>query len=253
MIDLKTTRYSTVVAAFVERYPDAEARLDKRRVAGPVASWCTNAALREAVDFSLTLGDDELLGFHDGPRNMWASSEALPLVGELASRRVLRYRVSRLSPPLLAGLSARLFGRRPRSLSVLGLVFAVALATACSLGGSDLKPVDTPNTQLALRFAQAMAAGDAAQAHGLLSPGLQAEVTREKLARDYAEMIAYGRGAPTILQVMNTMTSWPDKRPSDNEWVYVAIANDTYSEAVTVIVAREASRLVIRSVEWGRP
>jgi hypothetical protein len=36
MIDLKTTRYSTVVAAFVERYPDAEARLDKRRVAGPV-------------------------------------------------------------------------------------------------------------------------------------------------------------------------------------------------------------------------
>ena len=82
MIDLKTTRYSTVVAAFVERYPDAEARLDKRRVAGPVASWCTNAALREALDFSLTLGDDELLGFHDGPRNMWASSEALPLVDD---------------------------------------------------------------------------------------------------------------------------------------------------------------------------
>ena len=103
MIDLKTTRYSTVVAAFVERYPDAEARLDKRRVAGPVASWCTNAALREAVDFSLTLGDDELLGFHDGPRNMWASSEALPLVDELASQRVLRYRVSRFSLPLLAG------------------------------------------------------------------------------------------------------------------------------------------------------
>ena len=116
-----------------------------------------------------------------------------------------------------------------------------------------MKPADAPNTQLALRFAQAMAAGDAAQAHGLLSPRLQAEVTREKLARDYTEMLAYGCGAPTILHVMNTMTSWPDKQPSDNEWVYVAIANDTYSEAVTVIVAREASRLVIRSVEWGRP
>src|SRR5688572_10089291 len=92
IIDLKTTRSSTVVAVSVERYPEAEARLDKRRVARPVASWCTN--------------------------------------DELASRPLLRYRVSRFCPPLLARLFARLFGRRPRSLSVLGVVFAVALATA---------------------------------------------------------------------------------------------------------------------------
>ena len=91
-----------------------------------------------------------------------------------------------------------------------------------------MKPADAPNTQLALRFAQAMAAGDAAQAHGLLSPRLQAEVTREKLARDYTEMLAYGCGAPTILHVMNTMTAWPDnEQPSDNEWVYVAISGMT--------------------------
>ena len=49
------------------------------------------------------------------------------------------------------------------------------------------------------------------------------------------------------------MDAWPDKQPSDLEWVYVAIANDTYSEAVTVVVAQEQSRPVIRSIEWGRP
>lgn len=41
--------------------------------------------------------------------------------------------------------------------------------------------------------------------------------------------------------------------PSDVEWVYVALANDTYSEAVTVVVSQEESRLVIGSIEWGRP
>jgi hypothetical protein len=111
VIDIDTTRHSTVVAAFVERYPAA--RLDRRRVAGPLSSWCTNAALRKAVDFSLSLGRVELLGFHDGPHNMWASSEALPLVEELAARRVLRYRVSRFQPSLLARLLATVYPTRP--------------------------------------------------------------------------------------------------------------------------------------------
>jgi hypothetical protein len=33
----------------------------------------------------------------------------------------------------------------------------------------------------------------------------------------------------------------------------VALANDTFSEAVTVVTAEERGRLVIRSIEWGRP
>ncbi len=116
-----------------------------------------------------------------------------------------------------------------------------------------MKPQDTPSTKVALDFARAIASDDAAGAHALLSSHLQSVRTPEKLAAEYKEMVAYGSGAPTTVQVMTTLDTWPDKQPSDLEWVYVALANDTYSEAVTVVVSQEQSRLVIRSIEWGRP
>lgn len=116
-----------------------------------------------------------------------------------------------------------------------------------------MRPKESPNTKLALDFAKAIAAGDRARAHGLLSSELQSSLTPEKLAADYKEMVGYGSGAPTTIEVMTTMDTWPEKRPADREWVYVAIANNTCSEAVTVVVSEEQSRLVVRSIEWGRP
>ena len=113
--------------------------------------------------------------------------------------------------------------------------------------------MNTPNTELALEFARAIAAGDAVRAHGMLSTTLQASMTPEQLGDAYANMVSYGEGPAEIIQVMTTMDSWPDKQPNDAEWVYVAIANGSFSEAVTVVVANEGSRLVIRSIEWGRP
>ena len=109
MVSIDTTRYSAVVAAFVERYPEAVAKLDKQPATAPVAQWCTNASLLGAIDFSLRQGNTELLAFHDGPRNMWASPEALGLVEELAVKRILRFTVHAPRPP---SLIARLFGRR---------------------------------------------------------------------------------------------------------------------------------------------
>lgn len=109
MVSIDTTRYSAVVAAFAERYPGAVPKLDRRPQTGAVSQWCTNVSLLGAIDFSLRQGSTELLAFHDGPRNMWASSEALGLVEELAAKQVLRFRlVAPRSPSLLA----RLFGRR---------------------------------------------------------------------------------------------------------------------------------------------
>jgi len=99
MLTIETTRYSAVVAAFVERYPSAVPLLDKRHVTAPIDKWCTNANLKSAIDFSLQQESVELLGFHDGPRNMWASADALPLVEELASRSVLRFSVARVRQP----------------------------------------------------------------------------------------------------------------------------------------------------------
>ena len=116
-----------------------------------------------------------------------------------------------------------------------------------------MPPEDTANSRLALDFANAIAGGDSARAHAMLSTTLQAQMTPDTLARDYQRMVEYGEGPPTIVQVMTTMSDWPAREPSDTEWVYVAIANDTYSEAVTVVVTQEGSRLAIRSIEWGRP
>ena len=110
MINIDTTRYSAVVAAFVERYPDATAKLDRRSPVGAVSQWCTNKSLRGAIDFSLCQGSLELLGFHDGPQNMWATDEALGLVEELAARRVLRFDIQR--PRQRLSVLAWLLGRR---------------------------------------------------------------------------------------------------------------------------------------------
>lgn len=91
MIAIHTTRYSAVVAAFVQRYPQATARLDQQIQTAALATWCTNRTLRSAIDFTLVHNKIELLGFHDGPRHMWAAMEALALVEELAARKMLRF------------------------------------------------------------------------------------------------------------------------------------------------------------------
>jgi hypothetical protein len=107
MPTIHTTRYSKVVTAFIDQYPQAEIRLDKRQPEGGLASWCTNRALRRAIDFSLRQGKIELLGFHDGPTNMWAAFEALPLIEKLAAQKLLRYTVE---PPTRPSLLSRLLG-----------------------------------------------------------------------------------------------------------------------------------------------
>ena len=106
MLTINTTRFSTVIAAFVEHYPSATPYLNKRKVQLPIAQWCTNANLKSAIDFSLKEGEIELIGFHDGPTSMWACSDSLPLVEELASRNVLRFEVARFRNP---GWFMRLF------------------------------------------------------------------------------------------------------------------------------------------------
>jgi hypothetical protein len=116
-----------------------------------------------------------------------------------------------------------------------------------------MKAEETAETRRAIEFVRAIAGGNHSGAHGMLSARLRAQMTPAKLAADYREMVSYGEGVPTIVQVMTTMDEWPDKQPGDVRWVYVAIANDTFSEGATVVVAEEGGALVIRAVEWGRP
>ena len=108
-------------------------------------------------------------------------------------------------------------------------------------------------TDIALDFARAMDAGEITRAHDMLSSSLRSSLTAEQLGADFAAMVPEGEGRASLIQVMTTMDNWPDKRPGDLLWVYVAMGYEMYSEAVTVVVAEEQSRPVIRSIEWGRP
>jgi hypothetical protein len=127
---------------------------------------------------------------------------------------------------------------------------AVAFVTACASNAPRAQPAEADAAALA--FAQALAA-DPARAHGMLSASLRSTLTHAQLATAYREMTAYGSGAPTTVAVQTTLDAWPDQAPGDLRWVYVAIANDTYSEGVSVVVTQEPSRLAIRSFQLGRP
>jgi len=143
--------------------------------------------------------------------------------------------------------------RSERQAVALSVAVGLMVTVACSSGAVKAPPEKAPHTTLAVEFATAIAAGDYGRAHAFLSSGLRSATPASKLQTDYTEMVSYGSGARTTIAAMTALDSWPEKQPGDVEWVYVAIANDTYSEAVTVVVAQENDKLVIRAIEWGRP
>ena len=77
-----------------------------------------------------------------------------------------------------------------REKSAAAASLLLALSVACTPGGAGMKPKETPSTRLALEFAEALATGDPARAHGFLSSDLQSAMTPEKLAAEYEEMVA---------------------------------------------------------------
>ena len=94
---LQTTRVSAVVAAFVTHYVPAEVRLDKSPVSGAQQTWCTNKQLKRARDLSLVHNGVEMLGFHDGPRNMWAHESTRSFVEQLREQKLLRFSEEKLT------------------------------------------------------------------------------------------------------------------------------------------------------------
>jgi diadenosine tetraphosphatase ApaH/serine/threonine PP2A family protein phosphatase len=121
------------------------------------------------------------------------------------------------------------------------------------LWSCSVEPADTVHGKAALEFARALADGKYQQAHRQLSTTLASRTDAGELEARYTAMIAYGGSPVAVVQVMTEMEHWPAKQSGDVGWAYVAMAGDTFSEAVTVVVAREGDRLVIRDIEWGRP
>jgi hypothetical protein len=113
----------------------------------------------------------------------------------------------------------------------------------------------TPVGKIALKFAQALVAGEYEAAHKMLSASLGEMFPPARLQTELAAMIEYGDGPPDIVEVISIddMREWPSRQQADVGWAYVAICGKDYSEAVAVVITDEGHRHIIRDLEWGRP
>ncbi len=113
----------------------------------------------------------------------------------------------------------------------------------------------TPQGRLAYTFAAALVRGDFQAAHGLLTAEAKSEWPPEKLQSTYNQMVHYFINPPHAAVPIMDMADWqlPERRDGDFAWVYTAIVGEGDTEAVTLIIARDAEHLAIRSIEWGRP
>ena len=130
---------------------------------------------------------------------------------------------------------------------ILFVIFSLTLS--CSR-----KPdMSQPYIALAGKFAHALADEKFDVAHALLTDDQKKLLSTAALKKEYEAMISYGPGPAKYVEVMQTLDAWPEKKKDDIGWVYVSIAGDSYSEAVTVVVTRTDAGLAIRTIEWGRP
>ena len=131
---------------------------------------------------------------------------------------------------------------------LLGIVVVAAATTR-----SCWVPSASRQGEVAIEFANALAAKRYDHAHGMLSTSLAARLPLATLKSTYERMVDYGDGAVKDVRVIIVMDYWPDKQPGDIGWAYVAMSGANFSEAVTVVVAQENGKSVIRQIEWGRP
>ena len=96
-IRMRTTRTSAVVKAFLEKYPDAVAQLITghlhMELTSPMDEWCTKKSLATLNNFFLIQDDSDILWFHEDSRELGAPLDQLNFVDELASKKMVRFRV----------------------------------------------------------------------------------------------------------------------------------------------------------------
>jgi hypothetical protein len=90
-------------------------------------------------------------------------------------------------------------------------------------------------------------------ARNLLCSVLRSSTTARSLEEEVSDMIEYTEDVLTRAEIITDMEDWPNKEEDDIGWAYVALSGDSFSEAATVIIKLEDGRMVIRSIEWGRP
>jgi len=135
-----------------------------------------------------------------------------------------------------------------------GSLWLTVLVLACSDGKPSISAARGPDySSVGLRFAVALANRDYPTAYAMTSSDYQRSTTVDDMGAAFEAVVPTDWRTVGPVEVGQTMETWPAKQPSDVGWVYISIGGDAYSEAVTVIVMREADTLKVRSVEFGRP
>lgn len=118
-----------------------------------------------------------------------------------------------------------------------------------SLQGDGPMDNDDLARQAATDFVDLLLAQDYDKAQVMLHSSMS-DTGAEELKESFESMFE-DEPFPESAQAFSSFDKWPDKWPEDLASVYVTIDSEE-AEAVTVIVTREAGKLRIREIEWGR-
>ena len=136
-------------------------------------------------------------------------------------------------------------------------VVPAALAIVLVACSKEESKTSSPNAsdyrRVALEFTQSLAARDYQRAYAMTAQEYRRRNSVDQLRAAFEAVVPTDWGAVGPIEVGPTMTSWPEKQPSDVGWVYVSIGGSAYSEAATVIVISENGEPRVREVQFGRP
>lgn len=105
-------------------------------------------------------------------------------------------------------------------------------------------------TDTALAFVNHLLDRNYSAARKLLHP-FESGLTEEEL-RDSFEPMFEDEEFPQTANVFDVQTDMPNLELDDIAWVYITIDSEN-AEAISLHVARDKKRLVVRNIEWGRP
>ncbi len=115
---------------------------------------------------------------------------------------------------------------------------------------SDFQDKQMPYKKIAIEFSNYLVQKEFTKAFNMLSQEQQQEYTVESLEKNMQDMTNYFEN-PNNIWVETQFVL--DEGAIDDKCIYVPIEEDGNSEAVTVEMTEENGKILINSIEWGRP
>lgn len=111
----------------------------------------------------------------------------------------------------------------------------------------------TQRTSTATEFANAIVNGQLDDAHKMLTAELARQLAPADLSAEYERLADDMGGVTGVGPAQEILQDWPDKADNEVSMVYVTLAGESWSEAITVTLAEVEGVLCISNIEWGRP